>query len=207
MNKQAMLKAVIGAIAGVMVLTVAPESAIAQGESGADVWARTCARCHRMLPPTKYDSRHWKPIVQHMALNARLTSDEEDAVREFLMGTAAPMGTVQRDSEPSEAGRLAGVDPTIIAALMESGGAGFKKQCVACHGDTGRGDGPAAVALNPKPTDMTDPERMGDLTDAQLLEIVANGRASMPGFGAVLSPEELEAVVKYVRSLSASTDP
>ena len=139
-----------------------------------------------------------------MGLTARLTSDQEDAVREFLMGTAAPIGSVQCDSEPSELGRLAGADPTVIAAFMEPADAIFKKQCVACHGAGGMGDGPAAIALNPKPADFTDPERMGGVTDIQLLEIISAGKGTMPAFSAVLTPEEIQAVVEYVRSLSAA---
>ena len=29
------------------------------------------------------------------------------------------------------------------------------KACTACHGDSGKGDGPGAAALNPKPADWT----------------------------------------------------
>ena len=49
-----------------------------------------------------------------------------------------------------------------------------------------------------------DPERMGGVTDMQLLEIISAGKGTMPAFSAVLSAEEIQAVVEYVRSLSAA---
>ena len=35
----------------------------------------------------------------------------------------------------------------------------YDANCVGCHGATGKGDGPAASASNPKPGDMTDGRR------------------------------------------------
>lgn len=191
-------------LTGLAVLVSAPRAS-AQ-ESGAEVWARACGRCHRAQPPNKYDADTWHAIVGHMALNARLTSDEEDAVREFLMGAARRV-TMEPAQEPTEPARLASADPTFIPVGAPSNGADlFAKQCAPCHGSEGKGDGPAAVALTPRPPDLTDPERMGKLTDEQLLELLSKGKGAMPGFAALLSPEELAAVLEYVRSLSAPNE-
>lgn len=81
----------------------------------------------------------------------------------------------------------------------------FRRQCTACHGDEGKGDGPAAAAFNPPPADLTDAERLGRLSDEELLAVIGGGRTSMPAFSAVLTPEELRAVTNYVRSLSNQT--
>ena len=78
----------------------------------------------------------------------------------------------------------------------------YRRHCTACHGNEGKGDGPAAVAFNPRPSDLTDADRLGRLSDEQLMVLIGNGRASMPAFAAVLSPEDLRAVTDYVRSLS-----
>ena len=78
----------------------------------------------------------------------------------------------------------------------------FSRQCAVCHGNDGKGDGRAAVAFNPPPSDLTDGGRLGQLSDEGLLAVIGTGRASMPGFAAVLSPEELQAVTRYVRGLS-----
>jgi len=82
----------------------------------------------------------------------------------------------------------------------------FHRQCVPCHGKEGKGNGPAAVAFNPKPADLTDADRMGKLTDEELLTVIGAGRGSMPSFAAVLSGDELQAVSDYVRSLSRGAD-
>ncbi|QJD17701.1 c-type cytochrome [Paracoccus sanguinis] len=41
------------------------------------------------------------------------------------------------------------------AAQAAQGAADYARYCVACHGPTGRGDGPAAAGLSPRPTDLT----------------------------------------------------
>jgi mono/diheme cytochrome c family protein len=81
----------------------------------------------------------------------------------------------------------------------------FRRQCTVCHGNEGKGDGRAAVAFNPRPSDLTDADGLGRLSDEELLVVIGTGRASMPGFTTVLSPGELRAVTDYVRSLSSES--
>ncbi|MBX7115825.1 MAG: cytochrome c [Myxococcaceae bacterium] len=45
--------------------------------------------------------------------------------------------------------------PASTPALLAKGKASYGTNCVPCHGEQGHGDGPAAVALNPKPRDYT----------------------------------------------------
>ena len=80
----------------------------------------------------------------------------------------------------------------------------FQRQCVACHGKKGKGDGPAAPAMNPRPANLTDPERIGALSDEELIEVLTKGKGAMPSFGALLSPEEIDAMARYVRELSGA---
>ncbi len=202
MNKLFTLKTTLTALAGLAVVLAAPEPASAQ-ESGAEVWGRTCARCHRMQPPSKYDARHWEAIMGHMALNARLTSDEEDAVREFLMAAARRIASEQPSTEPSVVAEMAARDLAVVAASLQVDGKEvYDGQCAACHGKSGEGDGPAAMVFDPKPTDLTDADYMGTLTREALLKVLADGKGDMPGYSALLSQEELEALAEYVRSLS-----
>ena len=51
--------------------------------------------------------------------------------------------------------------------------------CVSCHGAKGKGDGAAAVALNPKPADWTS-SRVQDESDGELFWKISNGRGAMP---------------------------
>lgn len=78
----------------------------------------------------------------------------------------------------------------------------YRRQCAACHGQEGRGDGRAARRYNPRPADFKDPEGVAKLSDDELVGIITNGRASMPAFGQVLSEEALALLAGHVRELS-----
>ncbi len=84
----------------------------------------------------------------------------------------------------------------------------FTTFCVPCHGPAGKGDGPAAAALNPKPRNFTDGELMNAKTDAQLIKAIKEGGAAvglssfMPTWAGQLSDEEIKEIVTYIRSLA-----
>lgn len=78
----------------------------------------------------------------------------------------------------------------------------YRRQCSACHGAEGRGDGRAARRYDPRPPDFTDPEGVARLSDEEIIEIITNGRAAMPSFGDVLGAEAVSRLVEYVRDLS-----
>lgn len=74
-----------------------------------------------------------------------------------------------------------------------------KTNCVSCHGATGKGDGVAAAALNPKPADWTSSRVQGE-TDGELFWKISNGRGPMPPWKH-LPENDRWAVVRYIRSL------
>jgi mono/diheme cytochrome c family protein/Tol biopolymer transport system component len=80
----------------------------------------------------------------------------------------------------------------------------YAEHCAACHGDTGRGDGPNAVDNGELLPDMTVPLRDGLRSDGQLFSWSKNGISgtAMPGYGLVLRDNELWYVVAYLRSLA-----
>jgi mono/diheme cytochrome c family protein len=84
----------------------------------------------------------------------------------------------------------------------------YDANCVGCHGATGKGDGAAAAALNPKPQDHTDGKTMNALTDKYLFDIIKDGGAAMkkaafmPASNKKLSDQEISDVVAYIRSLA-----
>jgi len=71
--------------------------------------------------------------------------------------------------------------------------------CVSCHGNSGKGDGPAAAALNPKPADWTSPKVQGE-PDGSLFWKISNGRGPMPPWKH-LSEKDRWDLVAYVKSL------
>jgi mono/diheme cytochrome c family protein len=75
-----------------------------------------------------------------------------------------------------------------------------KVNCGSCHGDKGKGNGPAAVALNPKPADWTS-KRVQDESDGEIFWKITNGRGPMPSWRH-LSENDRWAVVRYIRTLA-----
>jgi mono/diheme cytochrome c family protein len=87
---------------------------------------------------------------------------------------------------------------------IERGSALFMTNCASCHGATGRGDGPAADSLDPKPADFTAPmHRLHD--DQTMIASIVNGVAgsAMPAFAETLSSSEIVEIVAFIRSLQA----
>jgi mono/diheme cytochrome c family protein len=84
----------------------------------------------------------------------------------------------------------------------------FTKYCVGCHGATGKGDGVAAAALNPKPADLTNKAYMAGLKDQYLSDLIQKGGAAvgksplMTPFGSTLKDGDIRDVIAYVRSLA-----
>jgi mono/diheme cytochrome c family protein len=94
------------------------------------------------------------------------------------------------------------------AADAEQGKKLYGQFCVTCHGESGKGDGAAAAALNPKPRDRTDKEYMSKMSDDDMLKVIKNGGASvgksplMPPWGASLKDDQIQDIIAYVRTLS-----
>ncbi len=95
-----------------------------------------------------------------------------------------------------------------ITGDAAKGAAKFKELCTSCHGEGGKGDGPAAVALNPKPANFTDPARAAAATDEYIINIIkeggaANGKSAlMASWKGALNDGQIQDVAAYVRSLS-----
>lgn len=73
----------------------------------------------------------------------------------------------------------------------------FDGKCAMCHGTDGRGNGPAAAALNPGPADFNTASFWGKMSDARITEVIENGHGSMPAF--TLSSGEIRAVINYMK--------
>jgi len=83
--------------------------------------------------------------------------------------------------------------------VIEQGEKIAQINCVSCHGAKGKGDGVAAVALNPKPADWTAGHVQNE-TDGELFWKISNGRGPMPPWSH-LPENDRWAVIRYIRSL------
>lgn len=87
------------------------------------------------------------------------------------------------------------------------GKASFDQMCVSCHGPSGKGDGPVAAALSPKPADLTNKALVASLKDDFLKKLIKEGGKAvgmsplMPPLGAALKDGDIDNVISYVRSL------
>lgn len=101
---------------------------------------------------------------------------------------------------------LASADPVPPPALDQAavvrGAPLFAANCASCHGAAGRGDGPAAAALQPPPADLTAIHASAHSDDVYQYWI-ENGipGSAMPGFAEELSPDQIRDVIAYVRDL------
>src|SRR6266576_227821 len=93
-------------------------------------------------------------------------------------------------------------DPGATARMQEAAGLGkalFAATCASCHGVTGEGNGPAAGALAPAPTNF----HLKKPTEERAWDVLENGvpGAAMPPWRDQLSADERHALVEFVRSL------
>jgi mono/diheme cytochrome c family protein len=84
----------------------------------------------------------------------------------------------------------------------------YASYCAGCHGEDGKGDGPAAKALPVRPANHTDGAIMNQLPSTFLIEIITKGGAAvgkspvMPAWGGQFNQKQIREIVAYVRSLA-----
>ncbi|GDX79307.1 hypothetical protein LBMAG42_11180 [Deltaproteobacteria bacterium] len=82
----------------------------------------------------------------------------------------------------------------------------YAQTCVACHGAAGKGDGPAAAALTPKPANFTDAAFWAARTDDVVKKAIKEGGPAvgkspiMAPLGAGLTDGQLTEVVAYLKT-------
>ena len=81
----------------------------------------------------------------------------------------------------------------------------FKIHCQTCHGALGKGDGPAAQALEPPPRDLTRRPYKQGCGPGAIFSTLQNGvpQSAMPSFSKTLSEDEMWALSRYVRALQS----
>jgi mono/diheme cytochrome c family protein len=107
---------------------------------------------------------------------------------------------------PAAAKAAATAPAAVTPEVLAKGQAIYKANCVPCHGESGKGDGPGAGVLKPPPRDHTDYAYMSTLTDKNIADVIRmggaiKGRPLMPSHPQI-NGGDLDALVAYVRSLS-----
>jgi len=108
----------------------------------------------------------------------------------FYLARPIPVSTEQANPIPPNSESVA------------AGQAVFTVHCVSCHGETGKGDGPLGVVLNPRPADLSQHAIPGVHTDAQLYEWITDGfpGSAMPAWKSRLSDTDRWNLVNFIRT-------
>lgn len=109
----------------------------------------------------------------------------------MLMAAASLISAAQSTTQPTTAPKIRHVAAPKVT--VSDGAANYKAYCAACHGETAKGDGPAAPALKVPPTDLT---RLAANSGGQYpalhvkniivnADVAAHGSKDMPVWGPV----------------------
>jgi mono/diheme cytochrome c family protein len=117
----------------------------------------------------------------------------------------ANFGPTQTDELPSKP------SPSVTVAFIETGRSIYDFRCAPCHGFEGKGDGAAAMTLDPRPRDFTrglfkfKSTAPGEaVSDEDLFRTISRGipGTAMPSWKRLLSEEERWQVIAYVKTFS-----
>ncbi len=91
-----------------------------------------------------------------------------------------------------------------VPAQIAAGQQIYQQNCAVCHGVSGKGDGPQAATLTPRPADLTVHARQH--TEGELYWWVTNGIATtaMPAWQASLTDTQRWQVVQFIRTLGTN---
>ncbi len=101
---------------------------------------------------------------------------------------------------------VVGLTPIPVAIARAKGGqdsaaskATFRTKCAMCHGQDGGG---SEVGKSMNVPDLRS-QAVQKLPDAELAQIISNGKAGMPSFKNSLSEDQIHGLVTHIRSLAA----
>lgn len=106
------------------------------------------------------------------------------------------------------AAHLSSKAPLNNASEVSQGEGLFSMACAACHGKDGRNPTNIGKSMYPRVLDLGSPE-VQKLSDSEIFWVIKNGvrLSGMPGFGNILSDDEIWQATSFVRSLRKSRDP
>ena len=86
----------------------------------------------------------------------------------------------------------------LITCAWADGGSEFKSRCAPCHGTRGAGETKLGQNLKVRNLASADVQKQ---SDTELIEIIRKGRGKMPPYESKLKREQIDELVKYIRSL------
>jgi mono/diheme cytochrome c family protein len=135
-----------------------------------------------------------------------IAPDDLERLTTYLLTRPASSGRGGPTVEPR-------APPALEHPASEDGAALYARHCSACHGTAGGGDGWNAPNLPVPPTAHVDGTVMGARTDDSLFDaiyagaFVLDGSPRMPPYGAMLTADQIRALVAYIRVLCACAQP
>ena len=124
-----------------------------------------------------------------------------------ILVVIAALGCAKKES--AETGAAATPPPAAPSPSAVEAQNLYGTVCATCHGPGGRGDGPAAANLNPKPRDYTDKAWQASVGDAEIRKTILEGGLAvgkspiMPAQPQLADkPEVLEEMIKIVRGFA-----
>lgn len=116
-------------------------------------------------------------------------------------GSSTPSTSSASGPLPTVPADYAGQINSLGTEAAPAGGNVFKTYCVSCHGEGGKGDGSASQALDPRPANLVEVNKIA--ADDFLYWRINTGvlGTSMPAWKGVLTEEQIWQVVSFIRTL------
>jgi cytochrome c553 len=134
-----------------------------------------------------------------------------EAVTSSAFAQGIPGAVATPDAQPAPAAPAVPSAPAdaIPPAAVAEAQAKWQNLCSTCHGALGKGDGPAGMALQPRPRDLTLATWQSSVTDEHIEKVILHGGQSanlsvlMPANPDLAAkPNVIKALRAHVRSLS-----
>lgn len=103
-------------------------------------------------------------------------------------------------SETAKTKKKAGGSGISAAAIAEADSV-YSTRCATCHGATGRGDGPGAANLDPKPRDYSDAAWQKEVTDEEIEKTIVYGGAAVGKSPLMVANPDLAGKTDVVKAL------
>jgi len=138
---------------------------------------------------------------------ARSASASADPHRQMPHQRTQPQAGSAMPSMPlaQKQGRSMGVDmslpiPNGLRGNARWGRGSYMQNCYDCHGVTGKGDGPRAYFINPRPRNFTTEASRQTLNKPRIFDKISNGVLGtvMPAWNKVLTPQEIANLTEFV---------